>query len=44
MEKQREGEWNEFEKEKMDEYDHKLREKLQKEYEKKMVNQKNVNE
>lgn len=38
--KHQEKEWNEFEKQKLDEYDDKLREQLEKEYFKKMDNAK----
>ncbi len=40
MKKVAEKEWNEFEKQKLDEYDEKLREQLEQEYMKKMENAK----
>ena len=42
LQKQIDLQWEELEKQKMSEYDERLREKLEKEYKKKMANAKNV--
>lgn len=42
IDNQVEGQWKELEKQQMDEYDQKVREKLRQEYEKKMKNQQDI--